>query len=260
MNDIQIFDYNNKMIRTVEHKGETWWVLKDVCKALKISKYRDTANRLDEDERELFEMDTLGGKQKMIVINESGLYNVIIRSDKPEAKPFRKWVTNEVLPSIRRTGSYSINKNTNQNDFTMINDLMQTMFTAQQETNNQLIQVLNLISSTLPKPYEPPYTRWIKKTYEKVDKIATSQDLERKNILHRIFQELQDTYDIDLSEYEYEFCQLHNIPKAYTINVINADNQLKQWFDIILDTILENLIEYKLDENNIVEQKECIYV
>ena len=81
-------------------------MLKDVCEVLGISKYRDTAARLEDDEREPIRVDTLGGAQEMLCVNESGLYNVILRSDKPEAKPFRKWVTSEVLPSIRRHGAY----------------------------------------------------------------------------------------------------------------------------------------------------------
>lgn len=73
---------------------------------LGISKYRDAAERLDDDERAPVRVDTLGGAQEMTAVNESGLYNVILRSDKPEAKPFRKWVTSEVLPSIRKNGGY----------------------------------------------------------------------------------------------------------------------------------------------------------
>lgn len=87
-------------------------MLKDVCQILGISKYRDTAERLDPDEREPVRVDTPGGKQEMICINESGLYNVILRSDKPEAKPFRRWVTSEVLPTIRKTGGYVSNEDT----------------------------------------------------------------------------------------------------------------------------------------------------
>lgn len=86
--------------------GEPWFVLKDVCNILGISKYRDTAARLDADERGSVEVDTLGGTQQVIAVNESGLYHVILRSDKQEAKPFRKWVTSEVLPSIRKNGGY----------------------------------------------------------------------------------------------------------------------------------------------------------
>jgi len=106
MNGLQIFTYNGNEVRTVQKDGEPWWVLKDVCEVLGISKYRDTAARLEDDEREPIRVDTLGGAQEMLCVNESGLYNVIIRSDKPEAKPFRKWVTSEVLPSIRRHGAY----------------------------------------------------------------------------------------------------------------------------------------------------------
>ena len=106
MSNIQIFSYQNNEVRTVEMGGEPWFVLKDVCNILGISKYRDTAARLDADERGSVEVDTLGGTQQVIAVNESGLYHVILRSDKPEAAPFRKWVTSEVLPSIRKNGAY----------------------------------------------------------------------------------------------------------------------------------------------------------
>ena len=106
MSNIQIFSYQNNEVRTVEMGGEPWFVLKDVCNILGISKYRDTAARLDADERGSVEVDTLGGTQQVIAVNESGLYHVILRSDKPEAAPFRKWVTSEVLPSIRKHGAY----------------------------------------------------------------------------------------------------------------------------------------------------------
>ncbi len=103
----QIFNYEGRSIRTVESNGEMWWALKDVCEILGIVKYRDTASRLDDDERGLAKLDTLGGgAQQSIIINESGLYNVIMRSDKPEAKKFKRWVTHEVLPSIRKEGAY----------------------------------------------------------------------------------------------------------------------------------------------------------
>lgn len=106
MSNIQIFNYQSNEVRTVEMGGEPWFVLKDVCNILGISKYRDTAARLDADERGSVEVDTLGGTQQVITVNESGLYHVILRSDKPAAAPFRKWVTSEVLPSIRKNGGY----------------------------------------------------------------------------------------------------------------------------------------------------------
>lgn len=108
MNKIKIWNYDNLEIRTIEKDGEPWWVLSDVCKVLELSNPSKVAQRLDEDERSNFE---LGRQGTAIIINESGLYSVILRSDKPEAKPFRKWVTSEVLPSIRKTGSYQIAPN-----------------------------------------------------------------------------------------------------------------------------------------------------
>lgn len=106
MKEMQIFNYHNNQVRTIQKDGEPWFVLKDVCSILEINNNRMAADRLDADEKGVSQIDTLGGKQSMTVINESGLYNVILRSDKPEAKPFRKWVTSEVLPSIRKTGVY----------------------------------------------------------------------------------------------------------------------------------------------------------
>lgn len=107
MANIQVFEYQNSKVRTVDIDGEAWFVLKDVCAVLGISNNRMAADRLDDDEKGVSLIDTLGGKQEMVIVNESGLYHVILRSDKPEAAPFRRWVTNDVLPAIRKTGSYN---------------------------------------------------------------------------------------------------------------------------------------------------------
>lgn len=106
MSNIQIFNYQSNEVRTVKMDGEPWFVLKDVCNILNINNASDVYNRLDDDEKGVAQIDTLGGRQKMSTVNESGLYHVILRSDKPEAAPFRKWVTFEVLPSIRKNGGY----------------------------------------------------------------------------------------------------------------------------------------------------------
>jgi len=107
MNDLQIFNYQSHDVRTVQKDGEPWFVLRDVCQILGMSNSRMVADRLDQDEvSQTYITDSLGRQQETTIINESGLYNVILRSDKPEAKPFRKWVTSEVLPSIRKHGAY----------------------------------------------------------------------------------------------------------------------------------------------------------
>lgn len=106
MIELQSFTYQSNEVRTVQRNGEPWFVLRDVCEVLCIGSPHKVYERLDEDEKGRSQIPTPGGLQEMSVINESGLYAVILRSDKPEAKPFRKWVTTEVLPSIRKNGGY----------------------------------------------------------------------------------------------------------------------------------------------------------
>lgn len=93
-------------VRTITKEGNPWWVLSDVCKVLEHTNSRVAASRLDPDEKGVNIMDTLGGSQEMTIINESGLYSLILTSRKPSAKRFKKWVTAEVLPAIRQTGGY----------------------------------------------------------------------------------------------------------------------------------------------------------
>lgn len=119
MNDLKIWNYNNSAeVRTVMIDNEPWFVLVDVCKILEIARGSKVAERLEEDEvRQTSLTDSLGRQQNTTVINESGLYSVILRSDKPQAKPFRKWVTAEVLPSIRKHGLYATEELLNNPDF-----------------------------------------------------------------------------------------------------------------------------------------------
>lgn len=121
MNELQIFTYNGNEVRTVQHNGETWWVLKDVCEVFGETNYRRVSGRLDEDEKGVSQIDTPGGSQNMTVINEAGLYSTLfamqpekargvteeyIQQRREQLKSFRKWVTSEVLPSIRKHGAY----------------------------------------------------------------------------------------------------------------------------------------------------------
>ena len=107
MNELQIFkSHEFGEIRTTIQNGEPWFVAADVCKALDIENNRKATNRLDDDEKGVTLSDTLGGKQKLTIVNEAGLYSLVLGSRKPEAKAFKRWITHEVLPTIRRTGGY----------------------------------------------------------------------------------------------------------------------------------------------------------
>ncbi len=143
MNELQIFNYNGNEVRTIQKDGEPWWVLKDVCSVLDLSDTNKTAERLDVDELTRIKFVTGGQNREMLCINESGLYNVILRSDKPEAKPFRKWVTSEVLPSIRKHGVYMTPETLEQ---AILNpDMMIKLCTAlkDEQDKNKALQAVN---------------------------------------------------------------------------------------------------------------------
>ena len=108
---LSTFNFESKSIRTLAINNEPWFVAKDLCNAINISNYRDAIERLDDDEKGVALTDTLGGKQEMAVVSESGMYTLILRCRDAVKKGsiphrFRKWVTAEVLPTIRKTGKY----------------------------------------------------------------------------------------------------------------------------------------------------------
>lgn len=111
MNQLQVFQNNEfGQIRTLTIDNEPWFVGKDVADALGYSNTRDALSKhVDDEDKGVANCDTLGGTQEMVIINESGLYSLIMSSKLSSAKKFKRWVTSEVLPSIRKTGSYSVN-------------------------------------------------------------------------------------------------------------------------------------------------------
>jgi prophage antirepressor-like protein len=100
------FKFDGTVVRVIDRDGEPWFVLADVCRVLEIENSRNAAARLDDDEKGVCSVDTLGGSQNATIISESGLYSLILTSRKEGARRFKKWVTAEVLPSIRKTGGY----------------------------------------------------------------------------------------------------------------------------------------------------------
>ncbi|EJF07550.1 prophage antirepressor [Thiovulum sp. ES] len=110
MNEILPFSFQNVKIRTVLINGEPWFVAKDISVVLEIKNNRQFLVDLEEDERGSFKMTTSGGEQELTIVSESGLYALIMRSRKSVAKPFQRWISREVLPEIRKTGSYSLQK------------------------------------------------------------------------------------------------------------------------------------------------------
>ena len=105
MNEMQVFTNEQfGQVRTILIDGNPWFVATDVCQALEIN--RTQSRRLDEDEKGVYSTHTPGGEQNLLYVNESGLYTLVIGSRKPEAKQFKRWITHEVIPTIRKHGAY----------------------------------------------------------------------------------------------------------------------------------------------------------
>ena len=108
MNDLQLFKFENKKVRSLRIDGEPWFVGKDVANVLGYQNgNRDVNRHVDEEDKAVTKCDTLGGAQEMTIINESGLYSLVLSSKLPDAKKFKHWITSEVIPQIRKTGKYA---------------------------------------------------------------------------------------------------------------------------------------------------------
>ena len=106
-NNLMIFENPDfGAVRSILIDGDPWFVAADVCKALEIEKTNRALSRLDDDEKGAHSVSTPGGRQRMSIISESGLYSLILGSRKPEARAFKRWITHEVIPSIRKHGAY----------------------------------------------------------------------------------------------------------------------------------------------------------
>ncbi len=104
----QVFEFETNPIRTAVIDGDPWFVAADICDVLGLSNRRSSLALLDDDEKGVHSMDTPGGQQEFIIVNEPGMYSLILRSRRPEAKKFKRWITHDVLPAIRKTGRYEV--------------------------------------------------------------------------------------------------------------------------------------------------------
>ncbi len=108
INDTMSFLYEDHDVRTIKRDGNPWFVAKDVTTILGLKNPTRVLSALDDDEKGLHTVNTPGGNQVVSIVSESGLYSLILRSRKPEARAFKRWVTHEVLPAIRSTGVYHV--------------------------------------------------------------------------------------------------------------------------------------------------------
>lgn len=252
MNELKVFNYQDNEVRTVEINGEPWFVLKDVCSVLGLGSAHKVADRLDEDERNQIPLtDSLGREQETTIVNESGLYNVILRSDKPEAKPFRKWVTSEVLPSIRKTGSYNRKPLSPVEMFAMqaqINLEQERRLAAVENRQDKLTLQVQHNSDAMDKvtaAYTAPLASgetWQESANRTVNSLVEQYGLNHQNFRRDIYAELEFTAGVDLqqrvtrlqSRMKANGATVTQCRAASKLTVIAQDKKLRAIFDSIL--------------------------
>ena len=188
---LSTFNFESKSIRTLAINNEPWFVAKDLCNAINISNYRDAIERLDDDEKGVALTDTLGGKQEMAVVSESGMYTLILRCRDAVKKGsiphrFRKWVTSEVLPTIRKTGKYE--SKTSVNDRTGLCNAV-----------NMLVSKKGLIYS---EAYHLIHQRF---NVESIEDLTLEQLPEAVEYVHKIILEGELITDPELPSSEKKF-------------------------------------------------------
>lgn len=202
MNDLQVFTYNENEVRTVEHNGEIWWVLADVCNVLEIKNGRDVLKRLDPDEKGVDFIYTLGGEQEVTIINEPGLYSVILRSNKPEAKAFKRWLTHEVLPAIHKTGSYSVAQSAPDSDIAVLAEEVKEL---RQMIAAQTVQV-EARSNGGSKNYKidsniagrEERRRWFRKFNERINWLQEKFRFTRNELIHQLYVLVEENKNVVL--------------------------------------------------------------
>lgn len=162
MNDLTVFQNPDfGQVRTIVRDSEPWFVAADVCRALELGQVTNTIRRLDADEKALISIKGFSrGNDQVSIVNEPGLYSLVLGSRKPEAKAFKRWITHEVIPAIRKTGQYSTKPT-----ITIDPDALALIVsTAVSETAKQLVPIMKemveqAVSMKAPVPIEPPKKR-----------------------------------------------------------------------------------------------------
>ncbi|MFW6029406.1 MAG: Bro-N domain-containing protein [Halanaerobiales bacterium] len=186
-NNLEIFKNDDLgTVRTFVKDKEIWFVAKDICDVLGLTDTSKTLERLDNDEKGTNTIRTPGGEQKLLTVNEPGMYNLVLKSRKPNAKKFKRWLTHDVIPSIREKGFYVTNTESPQNQFDFLRSMIDRMeenadksekalLTAQstQETLNDIQSLL----ATNPKDWRD----WVNSQFNSICKSPSEYGVRRSN-------------------------------------------------------------------------------
>jgi prophage antirepressor-like protein/mRNA-degrading endonuclease toxin of MazEF toxin-antitoxin module len=225
MNEIQkVFNYQGNQVRTVLKDGEPWFCAKDVCDILKHSNSRVAVDRLDEDEKGVSKVYTPGGIQDMTVVNEAGLYSLVLTSNLPEAKAFKRWITHEVIPQIRKTGSYSVKPMSELEILKKSVDMLIEQKQKLAQVEDKLETVNHRINSLDAVNVEgDPQQRLVKM----VQKLAYKSGITYSNAWNQFKESFNTAYRTNLTARINNYCRVNNLKKITIPAFLAEFNQLE---------------------------------
>jgi prophage antirepressor-like protein len=179
-NGLQVFNNSDfGQVRTITIDNEIWFVAKDVCDSLDIQNARDAVKRLDDDEVSRFNLGSLSGEVN--IVSEAGLYSLVLGSRKKEAKAFKRWITHEVIPAIRKTGSYSTKPLTQL-------EILQGSIELLAQQDKRIERLENKVETALARPVLEDWRSWANDT---INSIVARKGLHYQTFRHELYEELE---------------------------------------------------------------------
>lgn len=244
MNELQIFDNPEfGQVRVVEIDGEPWFVGKDIASALGYSNPRDAlAKHVDEEDKNTVAIcDGTPGNPNVTAINESGVYSLIFSSKLEAASKFKRWVTAEVLPSIRKTGGYLTPAAEERllAEFRKLADRV----TALEDAATNPFGPAPAQALPAPPPENPPPTipgmaakkRWMRTVSEKLDLMKSRFNLSHNKVLHQIYQHIEKVFELSLEEERLRVMEKHDLDDCSTLTAIFYNEELRDYFEDYID-------------------------
>lgn len=199
MNEIKHFDFKGLSVSIIDNSNEVWFKAQDVCQAVGIQNVSQAVDRLDDDERSMF---NIGRQGETNFISEPGLYHLLNGSRKPEARPFQRWVNHEVLPAIRKNGQYSNVKPLNERQSliaamklsTMVAEETDELKKVTQQHSNKLLELDDKIETQITLDHGEQ-RRLQKAVARRVYELETDKDRQQK-LFHEIYRELKDRFAV----------------------------------------------------------------
>ena len=230
MNTTAITIFNNEEfgnVRTLTINGEPWFVGKDIAECLGYSRStKAVSDHVDEEDIDGIPIqDSIGRMQNTPIINESGVYSLILSSKLESAKKFKKWVTSEVLPSLRKTGTYTV------------------VATQPSTTSSIIVQPTSDIE--LPKATNT----WYLKNRKRIRELCDLMDIERRTLYHLILTEIGKTIDIEQSKSIYT--RDHGFPPEFIMDVVGYFTKMQEIADEYLDRLLEKYESLNSDDESV---------